>query len=188
MIVPADHVGDLHLVVVHDAREVVRGMTVGAQQDEVVEHVVGEGNAAAHDVLPCGLAAGWQEEAQRRHAALALARRPLRRRERAAAAVVARRLAALELLGTPRLQLIGRAVARIGAPRSPQGRGVEVIALAASRLEVGRVATALLGALVPGEAEPAQAAEDGGGGLVGRARRVGVLDAQHERAAVPAGE
>ena len=41
-------------------------------------------------------------------------------------------------------------------------------------------------ALVPVQAEPAQAVEDRVHRLVGRALEVGVLDAQHERAAVPA--
>src|SRR6185436_4250782 len=109
--------------------------------------------------------------------------RPLRGVERAAPPVVARRLAAADLLRAARLQLLGAAIARVGPSRLAQGRGVEVVALASLGLEVRPEASAGLRALVPAQAEPAQAAEDGGRGLLGRARDVGVLDAQDEGAA-----
>ena len=56
VVVAADDVGDAHVVVVDDDGEHVGGRAVRAQDDEIVEVVVGEGDAALDVVLDDGLA------------------------------------------------------------------------------------------------------------------------------------
>src|SRR5262249_5752160 len=63
--------------------------------------------------------------------------------------------------------------------------GIEVIAL---RLKVGAERAADFGALVPGDAEPAEAVEDGLQGLGTVALGVGVVDAQAEGAPLRRGQ
>ena len=53
------------------------------------------------------------------------------------------------------------------------------------RLEIRRVRAADVGPFVPVEPQPAQAVDDAGDHLPRRSLGVGVLDAQHEGAAVP---
>ena len=116
VVVAADHVGDLHQVIVDDAREVVGRQPIRAQHDEVVEHLVLERDAAAYDVLPRGLSRGAIErEADRVGAPLVLVRAPAGGVERAAATVVAWRLAALGHARAALLELLRRAEARIAA-------------------------------------------------------------------------
>ena len=58
VIVAADHMRDRHVDVVHDHGEVIRGMAVGAQDDEALDVLVGERNGAVHEIgegrLPLG--------------------------------------------------------------------------------------------------------------------------------------
>src|SRR5690606_20211210 len=65
------------------------------------------------------------------------------------------------------LDLLGGAIAAVGLALGEEAVDVAAVDVAALRLEVGRVWTADLGALVPVEAEPTQAVEDGGGVLLG---------------------
>jgi hypothetical protein len=74
----------------------------------------------------------------------------------------------------------------VTGPAQPVGYpGVEVEPL---RLEVRREGAALLGALVPVDAQPVQGVQDGGESLGGVAGEVGVLDAEDEGASVVPGE
>ena len=66
-----------------------------------------------------------------------------------------------------------------------QGLRVLAIELGPLRLEVRRVRPADVRPFVPVEPEPAQAVDDAGDHLPRRPLGVGVLDAQHERAAMP---
>ena len=66
MVVAADDVGDAHVVVVDDDGEHVGRRAVGAQDDEVVEVLVGEGDAALHAVLDHRLAVERRLDADRR--------------------------------------------------------------------------------------------------------------------------
>src|SRR5262249_35060010 len=129
-----------------------------------------------------------QREAQRRHAALGLARRARGLVERATSPVVPRRLAARELRLAPRLELVGRAVTGIREVRRAQALGVRVVQGLALRLEVGPVRAADRGTFVPREREPSQAAENRADRRFGRTLAIGVLDAQHERPAHTARE
>ena len=114
--------------------------------------------------------------------------RDLLRRERQAAPVVDPAFALRFRLGARGLQPLGGAVAevRVAAVEQPLGRGA--VTVEPPGLEVRRVRTADVGPLVPLEPQPAQAVEDAAHHLGGRSLEVGVLDAEHERPAVPAGE
>ena len=57
MVHAADDVGHAHVVVVDDHREHVGGRAVGTENDEIVEVVVGKGDAALDAILHHGLAA-----------------------------------------------------------------------------------------------------------------------------------
>ncbi len=55
MIVAANDVGDAHVVIVHDDRQHIRRRAIGAQQDEIVEVLVGPGNPPLHLVVENGV-------------------------------------------------------------------------------------------------------------------------------------
>ncbi len=91
--------------------------------------------------------------------------------------------------GLPALvELLGGAVAAVGVALGQQPLGVLAVDVEPLGLPVRPVRAADVGALVPVEAEPPQVLEHARDGLLGHAARVGVLDAQHERAAVVARE
>ena len=51
MVVAADHMGDAHVVIVDDHRQVVGRRPVGAQQDQIVEFGILDGDLALHQVM-----------------------------------------------------------------------------------------------------------------------------------------
>jgi hypothetical protein len=117
MVIAADHMRDRHADIIDDAGEVVGRQTIRAHQHEVVEHLAREADAAAHDVVPRDLLGDLgTREAQRGTRSRGATRGTLLGGERTTAPVVTRILAARELLGAPRLELLGRAEARICAP------------------------------------------------------------------------
>ncbi len=75
----------------------------------------------------------------------------------------------------------------VGLPRLHQPHGVLQVDTPSFGLPVRPVASAHVGPLVPVEAQPVQALEDGPFVLAGGTDKVSVLYAQDERAAVPAG-
>ena len=160
----------------HEVAAEVRDVDLDPAADDVVE---------GDDPLP-------HPEAQRAAAALGLAGGPLRGRQRRAPADVLRREPGRLLGGTVRGQLLGRAVARIGAvvgQESLRGGGVQRQAL---HLAVGRVRAAgrLAGdlrPLVPAQPQPVQPVEDVGLEGERAARLVRVLQAEDERPADVAG-
>src|SRR5690606_37339626 len=85
-------------------------------------------------------------------------------------------------------QLLGGAVAEVGPARLQELLGVLPVDLQPLRLPVRPIGAAHLGPLVPVEAQPAQAVENGCEGLLGGALGVGVLNAEDEGAAVVAGK
>jgi len=174
-VVAADHVRDPHVVVVDHHAEVVDGHAVRAHDDEVVQIDVPEHDPALHVVVDDGLTLERGAEAERVGGAAGGRRRAL-----TAGAVVGGRPTRSERRLPARLELLGRAPAAIDGSGGEQrlgARSVEVQALAL-----------MVRTLVPGEAEPAEALEDGARRLLARALAVGVLDAQHEGAAVVARE
>ncbi len=86
------------------------------------------------------------------------------------------------------LELLGRVEAGVQVAAGKQPVDVLAVDRLTLGLAVRAVGAGLLGAFVPVELHLAQRAQDLGDGLVGRARRVGVFDAQDEVAAVLAGE
>ena len=80
------------------------------------------------------------------------------------------------------VQPLAGAEAAVGRARLEQELDVLAVDRGALALAVGPVGTADVGPLVPGESEPAQGLEDHPPRLGGRARSVGVLDAQDELA------
>ena len=50
MVVAADHMGDAHVVIVDDDREIVGRRAVGAQDDQIVELRIGDRDLALHVV------------------------------------------------------------------------------------------------------------------------------------------
>src|SRR5262249_28265497 len=88
----------------------------------------------------------------------------------------------------PRFQLVGRAVAIVCVPVADQSRRERAIAVEAFGLKVRSVRPADLRTFVPLESEPPHAVEDPFHHFVRRSLDVGVCEAQHEHAAVAAGE
>ncbi len=178
---------DGHRDVVDDDRQVVDDGAVGALHDEVADGLVGHLDRAAQQVVEDGRS-GAHLEAQRPGLAGGLAAGDLVGAEVAAGAAVDP--GALVGLGGAALgfELVGGVKTGVEVARGHELVDVLAVDRLAFGLAVGRVRARLLGALVPVELHLAQGAQDLGDGLVGRARRVGVFDAQHEVAAALARE
>ena len=84
------------------------------------------------------------------------------------------------------LEQLGRAETVIGVPAGHQLHGVRTIDVQSLGLAIRTVLAADVDALGPLEPEPVQVLDHAALGLAGRALEVGVLDAQDERAALPA--
>ena len=110
-----------HVPVVDDDREVVGRDAVGADDDEVVDLVVGDGDRALDHVVPGDDAALRVAKADHRRDALGHRRQRLARLG-APAAVVERLLAARALRLAHRLELGRRRVAAVGAARGEHPR------------------------------------------------------------------
>ena len=173
VVVAADDVGDAHVVVVDHDRQHVGRVSVGTQEHEVVEVLVGERHLALHPVVDDGLAFLLGAQADDRGDA----GRRLGRVAVAPASVVAHGLALEPRLLAHRLELLVARVAAVG--RAPGEHLVHGLAVAAGAVELAdRLA-------VPVEPEPLEAVENGVHRGLRRALAVGVLDAQQERAAEP---
>ncbi len=173
VVVAADHVGDAHVDVVDDHREVVGRETVRTEDHEVVEFGVAPLDAALDLVVEHDCARGRIAEAD--HAVGIVAQRFV---AIAVVAVVARLLAARHRRGAHRLDLLLRLV------RVIRLAGLEQIL---GRLPVTIHAQGLVErALVRGEAEPVHALDDRIDRHLGRTLAIGILDAQDEfTAAMP---
>src|SRR5690606_34614779 len=105
-----------------------------------------------------------------------------------AAPVVHGRFAGGQQLLPALLELLGRAVAVVGLALGQELLGVLAVNLQPLALLVGAIGSAHLGTLVPVDLQPPQGVDDGPGGLFGGTLQIGILDAQHEGAAVMAGK
>ncbi len=187
VVVAAQHVADLHGVVVHHHGEVVGRKAIGLHDDAVAEDRVLELALADHQVIPVGGALA--RHAQPPAARLARRHAPPRlgRVEVAAAAVVAVPHAAGFLDGRgPLFQFVGRAEARIDGARVAQRRQDVQIDRQALALQIGSVGAALAWPFVPVQTQPLHGPQDRGVARFAAALLVGVLDAQDERAALVA--
>jgi hypothetical protein len=169
----ADHVGHAHVVVVDDDGEIVGRRTVGAQDDEVVEILVLDHDAALDEIVDHRFAAVGGAKPDgigpvlRGFGGIAVAPR----------ALVAQRATFGEGAGANGLEFLRRAVAAVGIAGGNQGLDNRAVAVGAGILRY-RLA-------LPVEAEPGQPVEDGRDRRLGGTRPVGVLDAQQHRA-IPA--
>ena len=172
--------------VVDDRGEVVAGHAVGAHDDEVAEGVRADHDRPADQVVDDDVPRRHLE-AQAAGSPASAARTSSGRQARGSAG----RSAACVPRPAPRAQL-----AR-GAPRSrSSGRRVPPRAVSSAAARCRRAARSAgtgrrpadVRTLVPLEPQPAQVGEDGRLVRLVRARRVGVVDAQDEAAAVVAGE
>ncbi len=174
MVVAADHVGDVHVMVVdHDGKIISRG-AVAAQDHEVVEILVGKDDTPLDAVFDHRLALARRLEAdRRRNAGRRLAMIPV-----TPSAVIA----GSATLGAGALahggELLRARVAAIGLPFGKQLLRHLAVAFRARHL--------IEGLAVPLEVEPAQAVENGEDRSFRGARLVGVLDAQQHLAALGA--
>ncbi len=172
VVVPPDDVRDAHLRVVHADAEVVQRVPVGAHEDEIVQGLGRELDAAAdqvvdddrlvrhpqaHDVPLAGL-----------RAPVALVRRDVPARARVTVGAP-RRLGGLALA----VELLRRLEGPIGLAFADQPVGGLAVEVVAPRL--------VEGALVVLEPEPLHGREDLGRELLPRALDVRVLDAEDER-------
>ena len=161
-------------------------MTIGAQDDEVLDVGVVEGNRPAHAVVEARLAGGHLEPGRARRARGFERRRFIGRTCKAGAIVhpaATRNLGRLPLL----LDRLGRAVAIVGAPLCYQAIRHRAIPIEPLGLKVRRVRSADVRSFVPIEPEPAQPVEDAGHHFPRRPAGIGVFDAQHERPAMTPG-
>ena len=170
VIVAADDVGDLHGDVVGHDRHVVDRRPVAPQDDEVVEVVALEADAAVDRVVPGDFPLG-DAEADDRWGARGQAARGLLGWKPAAAAVVAERRALGQRLPLG-VELFGGAEAAIRLAAREQPLGVGAMAVGVRALEERT--------FVPVEPEPGESVEDDLGMGVAAAFLVGVFDAQDE--------
>ncbi|ABA50599.1 hypothetical protein BURPS1710b_2627 [Burkholderia pseudomallei 1710b] len=179
MVVPADHVRDAHVEIVDDDAEVVRRRAVGARDDEIVELLVRDLDAALHGVVPDDRPRQRIAKAQhgghaRRRLGQHLARLGAPR------AIVARLLARRALALAQRIEFFGRHVARVDEVFLEHLR--EHLAIAVHPLHL------VVRAFVVVEPEPCHPFEDRIDRRLGRALEIRILDPQHERALHLAGE
>ena len=188
VVLAADDLADLHRRVIDHHGEVVQGRPVASNDHEVATEVDDvELHAATDDVVERD-DAGADPEAQGGLPALRRPRGPLGGRQRRAAPDVPGREPG-RLLGFPiGVELLRRAIARVGLVVSQEPVGCLRVERQAEHLAIWREGPAgrlagHLRPLVPMEAQPVQAVEDV---LLVRdraARLIGVLQAQDERPA-----
>ena len=170
MIVAARYMRDLHVDVVNDDREVVRGITIGTKEDEVVDQLSFEADVAADQIVEADRSGLDLESDHVRAGSCG---------DRAAAAGVAIRNARSFGGETLRVELLDRAVASIGAAPGDQLLG----AVAVARQPIALVNRAF----IPFNPQPAQRTDNLLGVVLARALDVCVLDSQQHRAAVTSG-
>ena len=156
-ILAADHVRDGHVGVVDRVREVVGRHAVGAQDHVIAELRVLEAHVAADEVVHDALALVGHPQADHRGVAGGLARGPLLRAQGEAAARVDERPSLALRLGALGGELLGRAVAAVGAALRQELRGDLLVARAPLALHVRRVVAADARPLVPARARPSAA-------------------------------
>ena len=165
----ADHVGDAHVVVIDRDGEIVDHRAVGAQEDEILQILVGKTHRVADTVFDHRVAVHRRLEAHHMRRALLDGTRRL---------VAPGGAQGMAFGAGLFLQLFGFRNAHVATV------GVAAVEKPVDRLLVFRRAGKLEHRLaVPFQAEPGQAVENHLHGGLGGAFTVGVFDAQQERAA-----
>src|SRR5690606_11819191 len=183
VILAANHMGDLHVVIVRDDGEVIDGRSVRARDHHVVDVLMVDGDGAADQVVELGAARRDLETHDGRLAGIDPALRLLSRNRRAQPVVSDPPLRG-PLRFAELVETLLRAEARIGRARIEKPEHELAMPPLALALEVGPVRSADVGTFVPVETEVAKAIEDGAHGLGRRALAIGVLDAQDEDTAL----
>jgi hypothetical protein len=183
VIVAPDDVRDRHVDVVGDDRQVVGGLAIRSQDDEVLDIDVLEGYRTVDEIRERRPAVR-DLEAHRARRTRFVEAGDIRRRQGTAGAIVDPP-AARCFGGSPlRLDLFLGAVAVVRTAVAYKLCGKDAVPVEALRLEVRAVRSADVGALIPIEPEPAQPVDDARHHLPGRALRIGIFDAQDEGPAV----
>src|ERR1700734_100398 len=173
MVVAPDHVGDLHVHVIHHDTEIIGGCTVGAGNDQIVELAVLKYDAAMHHVIDDHFSGERilesHDRSRARRCTLALA----------PASVVARLLTACSLLRPHLLQLFLAAVAAVGFAGSEQLFDDVLVPVEALSLKEGT--------LVMIESGPLQAVQNLLDGFGSRALQIRIFNAQNELSGVTPG-
>ena len=181
MLLGANHVRDLHVVVVHHHREVVGRQTIGPHQDEVAERLLLPGHLAADHVVDGHVAVVGNVKADRVRRVVVAAMDP-------ALQVVVRRTSCrfgrLALL----LQLLFGAVAAVGDVSRDQFVDDFAVPLDTLRLSIRRVGPADVGPFVPLQPQPAEIIEHHLLRPARGARHIGIFDSDDELATMMAGE
>ena len=186
VILAADHMRHPHQRIVHDDREVVRRVAVGADDHRIADDVGLKAHLAADEVGEGDVAILRHAKADRRPLAAGDARRRLLRRHAPARARILRRPAGGERLLSIGLELRGRAEAVVRRLAGKQLLRVRLIEMEPLRLTIRTVRPVDVGPLVPVEAEPSKIADDRRLRLARRTLEVGVFDPENEGAALPA--
>ncbi len=187
-LIAAHDVADLHQVIVDHHAQVVGGKAVALEQHQVVQGRIVDGDRAVQHVVKDRLAVERHRQTDDRGDPLRFILGTLRRRQGAAVAVVADVLFVPALLLAQHGQPLLRAVAVVGKAVFYQPVGIVPVEVQPLRLVIGAIVAAYLWALIPIQAQPAQAGHQVGHGLGVVAGAVGVLDAHDELAAMVAGK
>ncbi len=188
MVFPAQHVRDLHQVVVDDDREVIRRDAVAFDDDEIARVFGGKRNFAFdHIVEGVGLVLR-HAETHARHAAFGFERLALLRRQIAVSARITRRLAGVRLLFAFFFQFFFGAVAQVSQPFVEQFLPVDFINIETFGLAVRSVFSADIDAFVPIDAQPFHVFQLAFFAAGHVAFHVGILDANDEFAPLIASE
>ena len=184
--------GDLHQVVVHNIGQVIGGQLVGT----LVEHLIVEDIAlhvhlATDHVVDKDLLAGINLEAH--HILLAVGNQPVHlffRHGQRVAHHQARLVVVLEVLYllTLLLQFLGRVEGDIGLAALQQHLHILLIDVAALALTIGAIVAAEADTLVELDAQPAEGLDDISLSLGNETGGVGILDAEHQVAAMLTGK
>ena len=205
----AEHVGHTHCFVVDDDGEVVRGEAVGLADDEIVHLAGGVADVAEDFVVDDDLLVGGGEADDVALAGLGTLPALLHDGRVLAELDVGGARVAVGLLrgdggGALLLGFLVGVEGRVGAAAGDEALEIRVVDRDAAGLEVltnGRAAArgfpivladgavgVHVGAEVVDDAEPLEVLDDAAGGLEAAAGGVGVLDAEHEAAALLFGE
>ena len=185
---PADHVGDLHQVIVDDVREVIRRQAIGLEQHLHVDGRVFIRDRAAREVDDDGGTCLGDLHA---HDERLAGRRPLRRlpdgNRRAQAVVLLRQLGG-PLRGAHHFEPLRRTKTAERVGLHQQLLGVRAVDLRAVALAIRPEKAADVRTLIPGQPGPAQRGENRAFRFRCRAGPIRVLDAQDEIAAAVFGK
>ena len=172
MVVAPNHMRDLHVHVVHDHAKIVGGASIRTRNDQIVELGILKHHAAVHDIVDHDLSIeGILESNHRRDIRAGI-------RAVAPAAVIPRFLPARRLARAQLCQFLLGAIAAVGMAARQHVFDHFLVSIEA----LGLIERALI-MLEPRPFHPIENLLDR---LVCRTLEIGILDAQHELAGVPA--